>query len=416
MSNWMLQLCVAIVATSACGALARRLGQGKVVGELVAGLLLGPSVLGALGGPGYQALFTPESAMLLSKLGELGLVFLMFQTGAHIVGDMTKTRSAAWPPIVVAALGMVCPFVMGCALASVGATSFAPPQVPRIAYVLFCGVALSVSALPVMARIVTEAGIAEHPSARLSILAATITDAVGWLLLASVGAIAKSGFSAGSAFHGLLVLAGFFAVSVTLVRVAMQGLLDAAKRWSGESAMLVTALCYVLLSAWAATTFGFHSAFGALVAAVNLSRRQDLLELWQRRFSGLADLVLTPLFFVSAGMQASVSALDSPMLWAWLGLFLAVGIVGKYSGCYVGARLSGIDHDRSHLIAVLMNSRGTVELMVLSIGLQLQLISASLYTILLIATLTMTAASAQLVHRWARRRTPARLAMAAAEK
>jgi Kef-type K+ transport system membrane component KefB len=409
----MLQLCVAIVATSACGAAARRIGQGKVVGELVAGLLLGPSVLGALAGPGYQALFTPASAAVLSKLGELGLVFLMFQTGAHIVGDLPKARSSSWSPILIAALGMACPFAMGCALASFGDASFVPPHVPRVAYVLFCGVALSVSALPVMARIVTEAGIAGHPSARLSILAATITDAAGWLLLASVGALAESGFSAGSALHGLLMLAAFFAVSVTIVRLAVQGLLAAAKRWSGESAMLVAALCYVLLSAWAATTFGFHSAFGALVAAVNLSRRHDLLELWQRRFSGLADLVLTPLFFVSAGMQASLAALNSPVLWAWLALFLAVGIVGKYGGCYVGARLSGIDHDRSHLIAVLMNSRGTVELMVLSIGLQLQLISASLYTILLIATLAMTAASAQLVHRWARRHKPVGAVMTA---
>ncbi|MGN6085247.1 cation:proton antiporter [Trinickia sp.] len=411
MANWMLQLCVAIVATSACGAVARRIGQGKVVGELVAGLLLGPSVLGALGGRGYAALFTPESAALLSKLGELGLVFLMFQTGAHIVGDLPKTRSSAWPPLAIAVLGMACPLVMGCALASVGDASFAPSQVPHIAYVLFCGVALSVSALPVMARIVAEAGIAQHPSARLSILAATITDAVGWLLLATVGALAKSGFSAGSAFHGLFALAAFFAVSVTIVRLAMQGLIDAAKRWSGESAMLVVALCYVLLSAWAATTFGFHSAFGALVAAVNLSRRHDLLELWQRRFSGLADLVLTPLFFVSAGMQASISALNSPMLWGWLALFFVVGVAGKYGGCYAGARLCGIDRDRSHLIAVLMNCRGTVELMVLSIGLQLQLISSSLYTVLLIATLTMTAASAQLVHRWARRRQPVRFAI-----
>lgn len=402
MSNWMLQLCVAIIATSACGAVARRLGQGQVVGELVAGLLLGPSVLGAVSGAGYQALFSPASAATLSKLGELGLVFLMFQTGAHIVGEMPKTRSAAWAPVSIAALGMVCPFVMGYALAAFGDASFASPNVPRIAYLLFCGTALSVSALPVMARIVAEAGIAGHASAKMAILAATITDAVGWLMLAAVGSLATSRFAPSSALHSLLMLVAFFALSLTVVRVAVGALLDAAKRWSGHSAMLVVALCYVLLSAWAATTFGFHSAFGALIAAVNMAARRELLQCWQRRFSGLADLVLTPLFFVSAGLQASVSALHSPTLWAWVGLFLIVGMVGKFGGCYVAARCAGIDHEHSRVIGALMNSRGTVELMVLSIGLQLQLISTSLYTVLLVATLAMTAISAQLTHKWAR--------------
>jgi Kef-type K+ transport system membrane component KefB len=402
MSNWMLQLCLAIVATSVCGSFARRLGQGKVVGELVAGLLLGPSVLGAVGGAHYQALFTSTSAAILAKLGELGLVFLMFQTGAHIVGEMPKTRSAAFAPIAIATLGMACPFVTGCALATFSDASLSSPDVPRIAYVLFCGIALSVSALPVMARIVEEAGIAEHASARLSILAATITDAVGWLMLASVGAIATSAFSAGSALHGMLLLAGFFAVSVTLVRAAVLWLLDAANRGSGTSTMVVCALSYLLLSSWAATAFGLHSAFGALIAAVNMARRRELLQLWQRQFSGLADLMLTPLFFVSAGMQARVSALDSPTLWGWLALFLVVGIVGKFGGCYIGARMCGIDHEQSRLIGTLMNSRGTVELMVLSIGLQLHLISTSLYTVLLVATLIMTALSAQFTHRWAR--------------
>lgn len=411
MSNWLLQLSVVIGVTSVCGVVARRIGQGKVVGELIAGLLLGPSVLGAIGGAGYQTLFNHESATILSKLGELGLVFLMFQTGAHIVGDMPKTRMAAWPPVVVAALGMAAPFGLGCALASFGDSSFVPPHVPRIAYVLFCGIALSVSALPVMARIVTEAGIARHSAARLSILAATVTDAAGWLLLASVGALAKSGFSTQSALHGLLLLAGFFAVSVTIVRLAMQALLEVAKRTRGHSGMLVCALCYVLLSAWAATAFGLHSAFGALIAAVNMSRRRDLLQFWERRFSGLADVVLTPLFFVSAGMQASISALHSPMLLAWLALFFVAGVLGKYAGCYFGARLCKIAPADSHLIGVLMNSRGTVELMVLSIGLQLQLISASLYTVLLVATLAMTAASAQLAHRWARERHATQLAV-----
>lgn len=400
--NWMLPLCVAIVATSACGALARRLGQGKVVGELVAGLLLGPSVLGSIGGPGYHALFSPAAAAVLAKLGELGLVFLMFQTGAHIAGDLRKSNSTAWAPIGIAALGMAFPFAMGCGLAYFGDTAFAAPNVPRLASVLFCGIALSVSALPVMARIVAEAGIAEHPCARVAIIAATITDAAGWFMLASVGAIATSGFSASPAVRSLLLLAAFFGASLTIVRFAVHALLDTAKRWSGNSAMLVCALCYVLLSAWGATALGFHSAFGALIAAVNMAGRRDLLRVWQRTFSGLAELVLTPLFFVSAGLQASASALNSAVLWGWLVLFLVAGIGGKFGGCYLGARLCRIDPMQARVIGVLMNTRGTVELMVLSIGLQLQLISASIYTILLVATLAMTAASAQLTHKWAR--------------
>ncbi|RKP45986.1 cation:proton antiporter [Trinickia fusca] len=401
MSNWMLQLCIVIVATSVCGAFAHRLGQGKVIGELLAGLLLGPSMLGAIGGAGYQALFSPASTSIVSHLGELGLVFLMFQTGAHIVGDMPRTRSASFAPFLIAALGMICPFAIGCAIAALADTAFAP-RVPRLASILFCGIALSVSALPVMARIIEEAGIAHRASAKLSLLAATVTDAVGWIMLASVGAIATSGFSPSSMLHNLLLLAVFFAVSITVVRFAVHRLLDAVRRSGSSSALLICALCYLLLSSWVATTLGFHSAFGALIAAVNMSARRDLRQLWSRRFAGLAELVLTPLFFVSVGIQASISALHSPTLWGWLLLFLVGGVAGKFGGCYAAARLCRIEPEEARMVAALMNSRGTVELLVLSIGLQLHLIPASLYTVLLIATLAMTALSARWAHKWTR--------------
>ncbi|KVN14480.1 MULTISPECIES: cation:proton antiporter [unclassified Burkholderia] len=414
MADWILQLCVVIVVAFVLGALAQRLGQGRVVGELLAGLLLGPSAFGALAAAGHGVLPGEESAAILSRLGELGLVFLMFQTGTHIAWTIPQRRSAALVATVVAACGMALPFATGSVIAIASSHAF-QPQASPLAYVLFCGIALSVSALPVMMRIVADARIAHRPAATLSILAATLTDALGWLILAAVGAIATSGLSPASTLHALGVLVAFFVASITLVRKIVLWLLDRARRDRSGSATLICALGYLLLSSWAASRLGFHSAFGALVAAVALSGRDDLRQWWDARFAGLADLVLIPLFFVSMGFRASFSALDGGAAWGWLVAFLIGGVAAKFGGCYAGARLCGIDRTEATLIGVLMNCRGTVELMVLAIGLQLRIIPVSLYTVLLIATLTMTWLSAMSTHRLAKRQPPRARRMPAAD-
>ncbi|WP_028201138.1 cation:proton antiporter [Burkholderia pseudomallei] len=403
MADWILQLCVVVVVAFTLGALAQRLGQGRVVGELLAGLLLGPSAFGALTVAGHGALIGPQTAALLSRLGELGLVFLMFQTGMHITWTTAHGRSAGLVATVVAGFGMALPFATGCAIAVAASGSF-QPQASHLAYVLFCGIALSVSALPVMMRIIADARIAGRACATLSILAATLTDSLGWLMLAAVGTLATSGLSPASTVHAMGVLVAFVVVSISLVRPIVLGVLDRTRRAGSGSAMLIGALCYVLLSSWAAARLGFHGAFGALVAAANLAGRHDLRQLWDARFAGLADLVLIPLFFVSMGFQASFSALDTGAAWGWLAAFLVGGVATKFAGCYAGARLCGIDRAEATLVGVLMNCRGTVELMVLAIGLQLRIIPASLYTVLLIATLTMTWLSAMSTHRLAKRR------------
>ncbi|MCS6469477.1 cation:proton antiporter [Burkholderia thailandensis] len=401
MTDWILQLCVVVIVAFALGALAQRFGQGRVVGELLAGLLLGPSAFGTLTVAGHGALIGEDTAALLSRLGELGLVFLMFQTGMHITWRIPQKRSAGFVATVIAGFGMALPFAAGCAIAVASSGSFRP-QASHLAYVLFCGIALSVSALPVMMRIVADARIAERPSATLSILSATLTDSLGWLMLAAVGAIATSGLSPASTVRAMCALAAFVVVSITLVRKIVLGLLDRTRRAGSGSATLICALCYVLLSSWAASRLGFHGAFGALVAAANLAGRDDLRRLWDARFAGLADLVLIPLFFVSMGFQASFSALDTGAAWGWLAAVLIGGVAAKFAGCYAGARLCGIDRAEATLIGVLMNCRGTVELMVLAIGLQLRIIPASLYTVLLIATLAMTWLSAMSTHRLAK--------------
>ncbi|KWD74630.1 cation:proton antiporter [Burkholderia ubonensis] len=402
MADWILQLCVVIVVAFALGSLAQRLGQGRVIGELLAGLLLGPSAFGGLTAVGHGALIGQETAALLSRLGELGLVFLMFQTGMHITWKIAQKRSAGLVASVIAGLGMALPFATGCAIAVASSGSF-QPQASPLAYVLFCGIALSVSALPVMMRIVADARITQRPSATLSIFAATLTDSLGWLILAAVGAIATSRLSPASTVRTMCMLVAFVVLSIALARGIVLRLLDWTRRAGSGSATLICALCYVLLSSWGASRLGFHGAFGALVAAANLAGRDDLRRLWDARFAGLADLVLIPLFFVSMGFQASFSALDTGAAWGWLVAFLIGGVAAKFAGCYMGARLCGIDHAEATLIGVLMNCRGTVELMVLAIGLQLRIIPASLYTVLLIATLTMTWLSAMSTHRLAQR-------------
>ncbi|MCS6474191.1 cation:proton antiporter, partial [Burkholderia thailandensis] len=202
MEDGLLHMVVVVVVAVTHGGLAKRLGKGRVVGELLGGLLLGTSTFGALTVAGQGALIGPQTAALLSRLGELGLVFLMFQTGMNITWTTAYGRSSGLVATVVAGFGMALPFATGCAIAVAASGSF-QPQASHLAYVLFCGIALSVSALPVMMRIIADARIAGRACATLSILAATFADSLGWPMLAAVCSPATLALSPPSTVHAV---------------------------------------------------------------------------------------------------------------------------------------------------------------------------------------------------------------------
>lgn len=387
---WIIQLCIIILAAGLCGALAKRLGQSRVVGEIAAGLLLGPPLLGALGSDTYHAVFSPGAAPIMAKLGELGLVLLMFQLGLHLDLKALREQRRMRVPVLVALMGIACPFVLGCGIALLSLPALALDIAP-LPYVLFCGVTLSISAVPVMARIVVDLGMTGTTTAAIALTAATLTDALGWLMLAVVAALSAGVLDWLDIGRNVVLLAAFAALSLLVIRPLWARLFRDAATPAQVGRLLPAVFCYVMLSAWATSEIGFHSAFGALVAALALRDIPAFAREWGQRVDGFVELILMPVFFAYAGLKADLGSIPSDSFWPWCGLFLLGAIVGKFGGSYWGARMAGVARHEATMIGSLMNTRGLMELIVLTIGLQLKVLPPAVYTMLVIMALVTTA-------------------------
>ncbi len=393
---WIVQLCLIILAAGLCGAGARRIGQSRVVGEIAAGLLLGPSILGAIAGPYYGVVFAPEVTPVLSRFGELGLVLLMFQLGLHLDLKQVRAQGRMRMPVLVALLGILLPFAIGCGIAQLSLPSLGM-GVPALAYVLFCGVTLSISAVPVMARIVVDLGLTGTSTALVALTAATLTDVLGWLMVAMIAALTAGMQAWHDIARNVGLLCVFAAVSLLLVRPLWRTLFRRAAGPDAVVRLLPAVFCYVLLSSWITAGIGFHSAFGALVAGLVLRDQAAFTRAWSQRVDGFVELVLMPVFFAYAGIQANLGALPAASFWPWFGLFLAGAVVGKLGGSYLGARLGGAPRREAGMIGVLMNTRGLMELIVLTIGLQLHVLPPVVYSMLVLMALVTTAMTAPLL-------------------
>ncbi|WP_061542497.1 cation:proton antiporter [Collimonas fungivorans] len=404
MQIFLVQLSVIILAAFICGTAAEKLGQSRVVGEIAAGLLLGPSILGAIDINAYNFLFSSASMPALSQLGELGLVLLMFQLGLHLDLKSLQGRRQANAPLLVALLGMLIPFALGCAIGFVSRPWIAP-HAEAVGYVLFCGLALSISAVPVMARIVMDLRMADSYPATVALASATLTDLLGWLLLAVIAAFAAGTYSFGRTLYDLALLAAFVAFSLLLAKPFWRSVLSCGETTEASApsaGILACVACYVLLSSWITAAIGFHSAFGALMAALVLRGHDGLALAWRRQVTGFVELVLMPVFFAYAGIHVSLGSVQSADFWQWFLLFLVAAILGKFGGSYLGARWSGIPHRDARIIGALMNTRGLMELIVLTIGLQLGILPVSVYSMLVLMALVTTAMTVPLLRFWQR--------------
>ncbi|SDX60720.1 Kef-type K+ transport system, membrane component KefB [Collimonas sp. OK242] len=390
MAMWPIQLCIIILATMLCGALAKRIGQSRVVGEIAAGLILGPAVLGAINTDLYNMLFSNAVMPVISQFGELGLVLLMFQLGLHLDLKSLQGRVPMRMPVTVALSGIVFPFAIGCALAAVSRSALAP-EVPALGYVLFCGVALSISAMPVMVRIVLDLQMEGTFTATVALTAASLTDLLGWLLLAVITAISTGGFTWEHIARNVALLLIFVAVSMLIVRPLWTWVIAGRAASRVTSRVLPAVICYVLISSWITAEIGFHSAFGALMAGLVLRDLPGLKIEWRDKVEGFVALILMPVFFALAGIQAASGNVSLPNFWLWFSLFLIGGIAGKFGGSYLGARMAGVGHRDASVIGALMNTRGLMELIVLTIGLKLGILPPSVYTMLFVMALATTA-------------------------
>jgi Kef-type K+ transport system membrane component KefB len=373
--------------------LSRRLRQPAVVAEIAAGLLLGPSLLGLLPGDLPDQLFPAEARAPLSAIAQLGVVLFMFMAGWEL--DSRRLRGTGRALGSVATLSMAVPFVLGAGAATVLYGSQAPAGVSKGVFVLYLATAFSITAFPVLARIIRDRGLSDTRTGVMAMACAAMCDVAAWCVLVLVTAAAGAGQASG--FLTVLGLTlGYAAVMILVVRPLLR---RALQRSAGRGGTLVLITAGALLSSYATSWIGVHALFGAFAFGLVMPRRDagagDLHQSVAVPLDRAVALML-PVFFVITGLSVDVGALGWSGALALL-LVLVVAMAGKYAGTAVPARLSGMSWREAGVFGTLMNTRGLTEIVILGIGGQLGLISPKLFTIMVLMALITTAMAGPLL-------------------
>lgn len=391
----------AILACQAGAALLRRFGQPPVIGEIAMGIVLGPSLLGWLW-PEAQAWLFPEPVLpYTSVLGQIGLLGFMFLVGLEL--DLGALRGSSRTAVAVSQAGMLVPLCLGALLAFPLYGRLAPDGVGFVPFTLFMAVAMSVTAFPVLARILVDRGLYGTPLGALAMACAAVDDVAAWCLLALVVALTAAGspFDALSA-AGLTVAFGaamLLVVRPLLARWAARGRADRAN----DGVVMVLLFSGLSLAALATDLIGVHTLFGAFLFGVATPRGHRRVEASAARLRAVVVPLLLPLFFVHTGLSTEIGALAAePAQWLWTGALLAVAVLGKWGGAAGAARACGQPWREAMSIGALMNCRGLTELVVLTIGLELGVIGPDLFTMLVLVALITTALTAPAVSHFRR--------------
>ena len=394
-----LQLVLLLAVARGLGSLAQRIGQPAVVGELAAGLLVGPSVLGALFPDAASWLFPGgevESALLLA-VSWVGIVLLLVVTGFET--DLELLRRLGRASVIVSTGSLLVPLGFGYGLGLVLPDTFLGSEDMRVAFAMFAAVALSVSALPVVARILTEMRLMRRDVGQVTLAAGMANDLVGWLLLGVVAGVATGGgFELGS-FVTTIVAAVLFLVGMLTIG---QRLVDAAlRRARVDPGGRVGALTVTVLTALAAGAvthaIGMEAVLGAFAAGIVLGRSRYQREDVTRTLETLSTAVFAPIFFATAGLYVDLRALADPSVLAWTAILVTVAAVSKLVGSFVGARLSSMSAIEGLAIGIGLNARGALEIVVATIGLGLGVLNQTSYTAVVVMALVTSMAAPPLL-------------------
>ena len=400
----MLQLVVILATARGCGLLLKFFGQPAVIGEMAAGLLLGPIVFGALAPETHAQLFAKETLGGLSSLSTVGLVLFMFIVGAELRapdGVRAQVKAAGW----VGVLGVLLPMAAGFAIAPV-LHPLAPAGVAFWPFALFMAAALSITAFPVMARILKDRGLTQTRLGRLALSSAAIADVFAWVMLAVVVALAGLGGGTSGLLRTTFGTVALVVVVFGVLRPVYGWLMRRFAPTGEPSQMLLAALLLGALGCAGLTEWlGLHAVFGAFLFGACLPRDDRLLRCLVERLEYIAIVLLMPIFFALAGLHTTADAFVGTGLGALL-LVLAAAVVGKVAGGAVGASVAGYGWRESLATGALMNARGLMELIVMKVGLDAGLIGPSLFTMLLVMALVTTVMTSPLLT-WFAGRSPA---------
>jgi Kef-type K+ transport system membrane component KefB len=388
LSRLLLQITVIIVVSRVLAFLVAKIGQPLVIGEIIAGIVLGPSLLG-LFWPGMSGfLFPPASLPNIEVLSQLGLILFMFIIGLEL--DVHLLQDKAHTAIVVSHASIIIPFAMGVSLAYFLYTTFAPPHISFLGFGLFMGIAMSITAFPVLARILQERGLTQSPLGVLALTSAAAGDVTAWCILAVLIAVVQAG-TVTSALFTILLSVVYVIAMLALVRPLLRYL--ASHFVSSENlnrSFTVIAFVVLFLSAFTSELIGIHALFGAFLAGVIMPAQIEFRKMLSVKIEDVSLVILLPLFFASTGLKTQIGLLNDISAWLICGLISFVAVAGKVGGSLVAARFTGQSWSESLELGALMNTRGLMELIVLTIGYDLGVLSPTIFTMMVLMALVTT--------------------------
>lgn len=383
------QIVVIVGAAKLFGFLCKKIGQPSVVGEMIAGILLGPTLFGMYFPDLSHTLFPPASLVNLHLLSQIGLVFYMFIVGLEL--DLKVLKNSTNQAVIISHASIIVPFTLGVALSYFLYGRFAAEGVNFLSFALFMGVAMSITAFPVLARIVQERGIYKTRLGAMVITCAAVDDLTAWCILAAVIAIAK----AGSMISAVYILGMAIIYVVVMLRVIRPFL----QRWLSKNHMtrreITVIFITVVVSAYVSEIIGIHALFGAFLTGIIMpdSFRQMLVN----KVEDLTVVLLLPLFFAFTGLRTQISGLSDPRMYGTLLFIVLVAVAGKFLGSALAAKFVGQDWKTSLSIGALMNTRGLMELVVLNIGYDLGVLSPEIFALMVFMALITTSMTGPLL-------------------
>jgi Kef-type K+ transport system membrane component KefB len=387
----LIQLIVMIGAARLMNLLFRRCGQPGVIGEIVAGLLLGPSLFGHFCPGIATAIFGTKPAPSIVILSQIGLILLMFQIGMSFEFGQLREARARRALAPIAAVSVLVPLSLGIWLGHLSAPLFAG-SIAAPVYALFCGVAMAITAVPVLGRILAGYGLIRHELGVLAISAAALNDVAGWLLLAVVSAIATATFAPGQTALQLAGVAGFSLICFFLLRPAAKHLLKTFPLSNGDvpPTLMAIILIAVFLLGMCTSKLGIFTIFGGFVGGLLVHHDEAFTAAWRRQVGNFVVVFFLPVFFTYTGLHTNLLGLTSGTDWLWLLIFVAVSIVSKIVPVMLVSRLAGYSTSAALLLGVLMNTRALMELIVLNIGLETGFLPQKVFTMLVIMAVVTT--------------------------
>jgi Kef-type K+ transport system membrane component KefB len=403
----LIALVVLVVAARLGGSAAERIGQPPVVGEMVVGIALGPSLLGWLWPAAAATLFPEDLLPHLFTLSQVGLLIFMFLVGLEF--DHGQLRRLGHTAVLASHASITIPALFGCLAALYLYPRLSSDAVGFREFALFMAVAMSVTAFPVLARILRERRLQDTPLGTVTIACAAVDDVTAWCLLAGVVAlvrVAHGGLPVALMVAGLAVYVGAMLVARRTVLPAILTTFQRRERLTDNLFAAVIAL--VLLSAWVTEWLGLHLLFGAFFAGVALPKSDLFVRALRERLEMVATVLLLPIFFAFTGLRTEIGLVQGREMWFYFGLILLLAVSGKLLGSTIAARMTGLSWRDATALGILMNTRGLMELVVLNIGLELGVISPALFSMMVLMALVttfMTTPLVEVVYGRAQRRT-----------